>query len=208
MKNKKITKKHSPDREIEDFVNFLWETRILKYMPRGGLNYLKGPAREDSAEHSFYSALIGWILAKMERVDENKVIKMCLVHDLADARAGERNLINKFYSQPPNEPKIIQEINEQYNLKDFPLQELFAEFFEEKTLEAKIAKDADILSEIVLEKECFDLGNNKALKWLQVSIKRLKTKKGQELGKKLIKLDADAWWLEVAKKYIFKTKFF
>jgi len=207
MKKRKIIKQDFSNKEIKNFINFLWETRILKYMSRGGLHYLKGPAGESAAEHSFYTAIIGWILAKLEKVDENKVIKMCLIHDLSDARGGERNLVNKFYSQPPNEPKIIQEINEQYGLKSFPLQELFKEFFEGKTLEAKIAKDADVLSEVLLEKECLDLGNKKASRWLLVSVKRLKTKKGQELGKKLIEVDADAWWLEIAKKYIFKTKF-
>jgi len=129
MKKKKIVKKDFSNKEIDNFVNFLWETRILKYMSRAGLHYLKGPAREDAAEHSFYSAIIGWILAQLEGADENKVIKMCLIHDLADARGGERNLINKFYSQLPDEPKIIQEINKQHRLKDFPLRKLFEEFF-------------------------------------------------------------------------------
>lgn len=193
--------------KVKKLVNFLFESRILKYIPRASLQYLKGPAKENVAEHSFYTTMIGWILAKLEKADENKVIKMCLIHDLAEARGGERNLINKFYTQPPNEPKIIQEISRDHNLKNFQLNKLFQEFFEEKTLEAKIAKDADVLAGMLLEKECLDMGNEKAKKWLIVSINRLKTKKAKHLGKWLIETDTDSWWLEIAKKYILKTKF-
>ena len=28
--------------------------------------------------------------------DEDKIIKMCLIHDLAEVRGGEKNLINKW----------------------------------------------------------------------------------------------------------------
>ena len=60
---------------------------------------------------------------------------------------------------------------------------------------------------MLLEKECFDLGNFKAKRWLSTSLKRLKTKNGKELGKALYDIDSDKWWLEIVKKYILKTKF-
>jgi len=205
---KKIVKKKSSNKESENLIKLLWEYRILKYIPRASLQYLKGPAKENVAEHSFYTTIIGWLLAKLEGADEDKVIKICLIHDLAEARGGEKNLMNKFYSEPADEPKIFKEISKQYQLEEFSFDKLFQEFFKEETLEARVAKDADILAGMILEKECLDLGNEKASKWLAVSLKRLKGKKAQELGEKLVEADADSWWLEVAKKYIFKTKFF
>ncbi len=203
MKKKKIIKKKVLSKEAENFINFLWEWRILKYIPRASLHYLKGPAKENVAEHSFYTTIIGWMLAYLEGVDENKVIKMCLIHDLVEAREGDRNLINKFYSST-NELKIIEEITQDYHLKKFSLTKLFQEFSEEKTPEAKIAKDADILAGMLLEKECSDLGNQKAPKWLVFSTKRLKTKRAQEWGRLLIGTDPDAWWLKIVKRYILK----
>ena len=208
MQRKKVVKKELSWKKSDNLVKFLWEARVLKYMPNAGLNYLKGPAGENVAEHVFYTTIIGWVLAKLEGVDENKIIKMCLIHDLAEARGGERNLINKFYSQPLNEPRIVEEISKDRDLQEFFLDDIFQEFFQEKTLEAKIAKDSDILAGILLHKECLDLGNKNALKWLNTAQKRLKTKKAKELGSTLVKSKADDWWLEIAKKHILKTKFF
>jgi len=201
---KKIIKLNS---EAKKLVNFLFETRILKYLPRASLPYLKTPISENVAEHSFYVTIIGWILAKMEKANEDKIIKMALVHDLAEARGGERNLINKFYSQILNEPKIIGEISRDHNLEGFEIEKLFNEFFEEKTKEAKITKDADILAGMLLEKEVLDLGNKTAKKWLKFSLSRLKTKSGKNLGKLLFKTRSDAWFLKLVEKYLPFTKF-
>jgi len=60
---------------------------------------------------------------------------------------------------------------------------------------------------MLLEKEIFDSGNQKAKKWLIVSLSRLKTKSGKKLGELLMKIDSDEWWLKIAKKYILLTKF-
>ncbi|MBZ9571931.1 HD domain-containing protein [Patescibacteria group bacterium] len=192
---------------VEKLANFLLELRVFKYAPRASISYLKGPIKENVAEHCFFTTMIGWVLARLEKANENKVIKMCLIHDLAETRGGERSLINKFYSQPLNEPKMIQEICQDCSLEDFQFTKLFREFFEEKTKEAKVAKDADILSQMMWEKECLDLGNQKAKKWVDFSLSRLKTKSGKKLGRKLKTVDSDEWWMEIFKKYILKTKF-
>src|SRR4030043_53199 len=111
MKEKSIKKITSLDKNydfIKKFVNFILEYRTLKHIPRGSLPYLKGPIQENIAEHSFYTTIIAWIMAIIEKADENKVIKMSLTHDLAEVRGGEKNLINKFYTTPNNEQKIIE----------------------------------------------------------------------------------------------------
>ena len=132
---------------------------------------------------------------------------MSLTHDLAEVRGGEKNLINKFYTTSNDELRILGEVSRDYNLESFFLVKLFKEFETGKTLEAKVAKDADILAQMLLEKECFDLGNFRAKRWLSTSLKRLETKKGKELGEILYEIDTDKWWLEIVKKYILKVKF-
>jgi len=207
MAKKAVKKKNLSSNNNEKLVNFMLEFRILKHLPRGSLPYLKGPIKENIAEHSFYTTIIAWILAKLEKADEDKTIKMCLIHDLAEARGGEKNLINKFYSSPNDEMRILQEISQDYDIEDFSLVKLFDEFNKEETPEARVAKDADILAQMLMEKECFDLGNFKAKRWLSTSLKRLKTKKGKQLGEMLYEIDSDKWWLTIVKKYILKTKF-
>jgi putative hydrolase of HD superfamily len=193
--------KKKENSRIKKLANFLFETRILKHTPRACSYYLKGPVKENIVEHLYFTTIIGWILAKLENVDENNVIKMCLIHDLVDTRGGPRNLIMKFYNPLPNEQKIIKEISEDHNLEFIPSENLFNEYFEHKTKEAIVAKDADILARMLLEKECLDLGNQKAKKWLEYSFKRLETKSGKELGKALIETDSDEWWLKIVERY-------
>ena len=188
--------------KIEKLANFLFETRILKHTPRACTYYLKGPVKENIVEHLYFTALIGWILAKLENVDENKVIKMCLIKDAVETRRGPRNIIMKFYTPLTREPKIIKEISEDHNLEFIRLEGLFNEYFENKTKEAIVAKDADILARMLLEKECLDLGNQKAKKWLEFSLKRLETKSGKELGRALIEKNSDEWWLKIVERYI------
>lgn len=203
----KKEKKQKREKEIEKKVKFILEYRAQKYLERTCKTFLKNPIPENVAEHSFFSTIIGWVLAKTAKANENKVIKMCLVHDLAEVRGGEYNLINKFYNTPLLEEKILKEITDDYNLKDFEIVEIFKEFNDEKTIEAKLAKDADIISQMVLEKENLDMGNQKVKKWLDTSLKRLKTKEGKKLGKMLYEIDSDKWWLEIIKKHILKIKF-
>jgi len=206
-KKSKALKKFTPKADAKKMLNFVLEYRALKFMPRGCFPFLKGPAKENVAEHIFYTTILGWVLAKMEKKDENKIIKMCLLHDLCEVRGGERNLINKFYSPPFNESAMIREIVRDYELEKFNLEKLQGEFNKEKSAEAKIAKDADVLSQMLLEKDCLELGNRSAVKWLHFSLGRLKTKSGQILGRKLIELEGDEWWLDIDKKYLYKTKF-
>jgi len=203
MKKKSKTKKSN----LKKLADFLFELRVLKRSPRASIPYLRGPVKENVAEHSFYTTMIGWLLAKLEKVDYDKVVKMCLIHDLAEARGGERSLVNKFYSQPLNEPLMIREICNDHNVKNFQINSIFEEFDEGKTKEAKVAKDADVLSQLIWEKECLDMGNQKAKKWIDFSLSRLRTKSGKKLGQELKKADCDEWWMSIFKRYILHTKF-
>lgn len=190
---------------IQNLIKFLWEYRVLKYINIAPHKYfLKGPVKENVAEHSFYSTIIGWVLAGLEDLDENKVIKMSLIHDLVGVRGGTRDLINNLYSKPPNTNEIMREISNQYPIKNLSFDKLFQELSEGRSLESKIVKDSSVLAKMLLEKEYLDLGNKRASKWLDFSMKRLETKKAQELGKHLIKLNSDVWWLEVVKERILK----
>lgn len=49
------------------------------------------------AKYSFRCAIIGYILAKIKKTDENKIMKMCLFYNISETRTGDLNLINKKY---------------------------------------------------------------------------------------------------------------
>lgn len=66
----------------ETIVNFLFELASMRRIARSHRQHI--PVAEDNiSDHSFRVAVIGMILANMEGCDENKVLKMCLFHDIA-----------------------------------------------------------------------------------------------------------------------------
>lgn len=191
---------------IKRIVEFIFEIRILKYIRRAGLHFLKGPIDENLAEHNFYVTMLAWILGKLERTDIERTIKMALVHDIAETRVGERNLVCKFYTKTPDEVKIVEEMIRGLEMEEAG--KLVKEYKLSGTLESQVVWDADVLAEMLMEKDCLDLGNKNAQKWLDASVERLKTKSGKQIGRQLLDVDADDWWLKIVKKNIGKVEFF
>jgi len=80
---------------MKPIANLLFEVRILKDLVRSGYAFL-GSGKESVAEHSFMTAFICFVLAKMDPgVDGAKLVAMALVHDLAEARTGDLNYVGK-----------------------------------------------------------------------------------------------------------------
>jgi 5'-deoxynucleotidase YfbR-like HD superfamily hydrolase len=67
--------------------------------------------------------------------------------------------------------KVFEEEIREEQLKNLPhseeLRALSREYMERKSLEAKIAKDADLLDELFLLREYAWQGNKEAVKWLR-----------------------------------------
>ncbi|MEA3348025.1 MAG: HD domain-containing protein [Pseudomonadota bacterium] len=80
---------------------FLFSAAMLRRTPRSGLQFL-GSGRESVAEHVFQTMITGYTLAKMElegggEIDEKRLLQLCLLHDLLEARTGDLNYVNKKY---------------------------------------------------------------------------------------------------------------
>ncbi|MCF8131020.1 MAG: HD domain-containing protein [Deltaproteobacteria bacterium] len=175
-------------------VEFLYEAGMLKKTPRTGYQFL-GSGSESVAEHSFRAAILGYVLAGMETgADIDKTIRMCLFHDLPEARTGDHNYVNKKYVTV-NEKKALQD-----QTKDLPfgddIMALTDEFNAATTLEAKLAKDADQLDLILELKGHQDTGNPNAKEWLVYALKRLCTESGKALGREIMASKSDGWWFD------------
>jgi putative hydrolase of HD superfamily len=175
-------------------VEFLHEAGMLKKTPRTGYQFL-GSGSESVAEHSFRATILGYVLAGMEGgADIGKTIRMCLFHDLAEARTGDHNYVNKKYVAI-DEKKALQD-----QTRDLPFGDdilaLTDEFNAASTLEARIAKDADQLDLILELKGQQDAGNPNAEEWLVYALKRLCTESGKALGREIMTSKSDDWWFD------------
>jgi putative hydrolases of HD superfamily len=177
---------------MHNIANFLFESGMLKRTPRSGFQFL-GSGTESVAEHIFRTLYIGYVLGKLSNgVRIDRLIKMCLFHDLPEARTGDLNYVNKKYVDA-NEGKAVNDLTKNLFFGE-EIRALIAEFNEGKTDEAQLARDADQIEMILSLKEYKDLGNKYAEEWLAYSIKRLQTDTARELANIILDTDSSHWW--------------
>jgi putative hydrolase of HD superfamily len=178
---------------MKQIADLLFEARMLKDLNRSGYAFL-GSGRESIAEHCFTMAFICWVMGRMvPGINGERLTAMALVHDLAEARTGDFNYVQKKYSQVDEETALSHFVG------DLPLGpdicDLVAEFNAGETMEARLAKDADQLSFILELKKLKDTGASFPDRWLEVIVERLKTDMGQQLAADILESRWDNWWL-------------
>jgi putative hydrolase of HD superfamily len=177
---------------MKNIANFLFEAGMLKRTPRSGFQFL-GSGAESVAEHIFRTTYIGFALGKMAgNVNIDRMIKMCLFHDLPEARTGDLNYVNKKYVKA-DEEKAAEDLARTLPFGE-DIKELIFEFHRGETHEAQLARDADQIEMILALKEYKDLGNQYAAEWLEFSMKRLRSETAKELAKVILETDSSLWW--------------
>jgi putative hydrolase of HD superfamily len=179
---------------MRNIAKLLFMAKLLKDIPRSGYHFL-GAGKESIAEHSFSATFIAYVISQMEPdIDALKLISLCLVHDLPEARIGDLNYVQKKYVAADENKAVADTIK---GLSFGPsLADLIKEFNEGQSREAKLARDADQLALILELKALADIGYNTPDKWLPFALKRLETKTGRHLAENIMNTAWDAWWLE------------
>jgi putative hydrolase of HD superfamily len=179
---------------MKALTNFLFEVGMLKRTPRTGYQFL-GSGRETVAEHSYRTAIIGYLLTlQVPGADSLKTVLMCLYHDLHEARTGDHNYVAKRYVTI-DEEKAIQDLAEDLPFGD-EIMAMTQDFNQGESIEARVANDADQLDLILALKEQQDLGNKYAAEWLSFALKRLQTEAAQAMAKEILNTDSTDWWFD------------
>src|SRR5262245_12240081 len=176
------------------FVNLLHEVGMLAKIPRSGFAFL-GSGKQSVAEHSFRMTLTAYVLAQMvgdKKIDKYKLLMMCLLHDLPEARTGDLNYVNKKYVRA-DEAKVIEEMGAAYACGP-EIQALMEEYIDGESLEAQLAHDADQLELMFVLKQEHEKGNSRAMDWLKNCAMRLQTEAAKQLAQDLQSTPSDAWW--------------
>jgi 5'-deoxynucleotidase YfbR-like HD superfamily hydrolase len=179
---------------MKQIANLLFEVRILKDIVRSGYAFL-GTGKESIAEHSFITAFICFAIAKIDPdVNCEKLVTMALVHDLAEARTGDFNYVEKNYSTT-DETKAISHLVKDLAFGD-DIKNLVDEFNSGQTKEARLARDADQISFILELKKMNDIGSKGPEKWLPLVLERLKTDTGRKIAQSIMETSWDEWWMK------------
>jgi len=182
------------DYMLKRVTEFLFEAGMLKKTPRTGYQFL-GSGAESVADHSFRTTVIGYVLATLEpEADRNRVLLMCLLHDLPEARTGDHNYVNKRYVTVDESKAIKDQVRELAFGNEIIA--LISEFNAGDTLEARLSKDADQLDLILELKQALDTGNPNAKDWLCFAVRRLVTENARKLAEEILSHDSTDWWFE------------
>lgn len=164
-------------------IEFIKEIDKLKYIQRK-TKLFNSNRNENDAEHSWHLAVMAMILAEHsnENIDILKVLKMLLIHDLVEIDAGDTFLFDTTKNHVNTDNELVAAKRIFGILPKDQTQEyiqLWQEFEEGKTKEAKFAKTMDRF-EPILQNE-----SNKGGTWAEFKIpykKIIEKVKGIKLG--------------------------
>lgn len=129
----------SAKRDIE----FLYEMGSLRFVQRTWKRFLNVDF-QNLAEHHMMVTWTALLIAKHEKVaGTDKIMKMAIVHDIAESRTGDVDYLSRQYVTRDEELGIKDMLKSTELEKEFL--ELWEEYEDRETIEAKIVKDADNL---------------------------------------------------------------
>ncbi|MDD4719675.1 MAG: HD domain-containing protein [Bacteroides sp.] len=169
-------------------IEFIKEIDKIKYIQRR-TKLINSNRCENDAEHSWHLAMMTLILAEHsnEPIDVLKVIKMVLIHDIVEIDAGDTFIYDtqKNHTNTANELEAAKRIFGILPTKQRDeLIDLWMEFEEGKTVDAKFAKAMDRLEPLLQN------ASNRGGTWAEYNVPYSKVYE----KKKIIKNGSDSLW--------------
>lgn len=117
--------------------------------------YTKEGRRESVAEHSWRLALMAyWIKDEIPGLDADKVIKMCLIHDLGESFTGDIPVFMKTAEDSVKEDELLNSwVDTLPENIGTEMRDLYAEMEARETPEAKVYKALDGLEALIAHNE-------------------------------------------------------
>ncbi len=181
---------------MQELVQFLFEAGYLKNVDRSGWWLLGNKDPESVAEHSFRCTILGYILAKLEKVDTSKVIMMCLFHDVHETRTNDLHKIAQKYInlEEAGEKVTREQLEPLKGPIGKEIEGILSELTNQESKESVVAADADILECAMQAREYQTHGYDDAVDWVM----RAKDKLRCDSSKKLLSIiehsDPNEWW--------------
>ncbi len=134
-------------------LKFFRETSKLKKLKRSGWIVSGVENSESIADHCFMTILMVLILGKKKNIDLNKALKMAIIHDIAECQIGDIITWKNYQKTKPEkrdiEEKAMKNILSSLGDEGNEYFEIWEEFEEEKSPEAKFVKAIDKLEMIL-----------------------------------------------------------
>ncbi len=181
---------------MNSIAKYLYEIGQLKRVKRSGWWMAGITDPESVAEHSFRTAILGYILAALEGADPLKTATMCLFHDTQEARVNDvHKVAQRYIEMEKSESQALAEQVER--LPEGIAQEVLAlmgDYEHAESLEARVAHDADRLEYLVQAREYQVQGYADVQDWIDGCRAGLKTEAARNLADACLQVEPSAWW--------------
>ncbi|CAM5300549.1 HD domain-containing protein [Kitasatospora aureofaciens] len=180
--------------DLSSVARFLFEAGTLKHTKRTGWWMAGVRDPESVAEHSWRTALLASLIAKLEGADPAQAAFLAVWHDVAETRTGDVNYVGKKYatSADPNAVAADQVAGMPEVLAS-AVRDVIAEYEGKETVEAICARDADKLECLIQGVEYRAQGYVNAQRWIDNSRGRLTTKTANALADEILATDSLDW---------------
>lgn len=117
--------------------------------------FTPGGRRESVAEHSWRLALMAyWVGDEFPELDTERVVQMCLIHDLGEAFTGDIPVFNKTDADEQREQQLLSAwVDSMPQPLRSQMQSLYEEMEMQQTGEAKLYKALDGLEALISHNE-------------------------------------------------------
>jgi len=151
---------------------------------------------ESVAEHSYRTAVIGYILASLEGVNPEKTAALCLFHDVAETRIGDMHWITKRYLHAKEGEQTASNEQVEQLPQDIAgsVLALIGEYNERSSREAQVAREADLLECLLQAREYQMQGYTKAFEWANMCYEGLQTETARDLARDCLSTDPGDWF--------------
>lgn len=175
----------------ERIADLLFEADALGRTARSGFALL-GAGQQSVAQHSFGVCLAALALARAHgSADADRMLRMCLVHDLHEARTIDLHRLAKQYASIDRK-RAVQDLARGLPFAD-EIEALVEEFESGTTIEAQLCRDADRVELLVVLRQLMDNGSLQARKWFADVRARLETPEGSAAAGGIESGDPHAW---------------
>jgi putative hydrolase of HD superfamily len=183
---------------MSGLARFLFEMEHLKRVPRSGWTLVGIDPPESVAEHSFCTAVAGFVLAAQEGADPLKTAAICLFHDFHESRVSDmhhlgqafmdwatakRRATGGYLQRLP--PVVVEHVRR-----------LVEEEQGGTTREAIIAHDADRL-ELLLQAIVYQAGGADLADWIERQVPAFETASARRLAEECRDPAVRRWWTDL-----------
>jgi len=179
-------------------VDFFYEAGALKNLSRSGWRLAGIKNAESTADHSYRTAVIAYVIARMEGANAERAATLAVFHDVPEARIGELDkVMAAYHEKSAAERKAVRESEANNLFGGKWYSQIIGEIAARKTAESKAANDADLLECVLTAIEYAQSGFPRAADWAIAKQKLMLTKSGKKLYGEALKSDPSKWWKKI-----------